>query len=456
MTAAMSASNRVIVVSAFAFLAVGFVALVAIVAANFWLSQRAESFFTQQIAARDARAAAVELRNDVQAAESAQRGYLLTNNEIYLSPYDVAKAQAERQLGRLRELLSPFAESVTPLERLSALVSQKFDETDETITLKRNRHDDEAMALINTNQGKSLMDEANVFITGIVSASDDRLTAGAAEQQTNAGWLRLVSIVSGIVIVVVVGGAAYLLLRYVRELRLTRDEVEGLNAALERRVAERTADLTQARDRAEVLLREVNHRVANSLALISSLVNLQKKTVKDEAARKALDETQERIFAISLVHRRLYGGSDARAVPLDDYLSGLLDHLRTSLRNEAQGVRLTYEADAIALPTDASVNLGVVVTEWVTNAFKYAYPDGDGEIRVRARKLPEGDVELCVEDDGVGHAEGAPIKGTGLGSRIVTAMATSLGAKVDYLSPGAGMTARLVFRPVDDALTADP
>jgi two-component sensor histidine kinase/CHASE3 domain sensor protein len=456
MTCRMAGSSRVIVVSAFAFLAVGFVALAAIVAANFWLSQRAESFFTQQIAARDTRAAAVELRNDVQAAESAQRGYLLTGNEIYLAPYDVAKTQAERQLGRLRELLIPFPDAAAPLERLAALVSQKFDETDQTVTLKRNRHDDEAMALINTNQGKSLMDEANVFITGIVSQADDRLTAGAAEQQANAGWLRLVSMVSGVVIVVVVGGAAYLVLRYVRELRRARDEVEGLNAALEGRVAERTADLTQARDRAEVLLREVNHRVANSLTLISSLVNLQKKTVRDEAARKALDETQERIFAISLVHRRLYGGSDARAVPLDDYLSGLLDHLRTSLRNESQGIRLTYEAESIALPTDASVNLGVVVTEWVTNAFKYAYPDGNGEIRVRARTLPEGEVELCVEDDGVGHMDGAPIKGTGLGSRIVTAMAASLKAQVDYLSPGAGMTARLVFRPMADAVASDP
>jgi two-component sensor histidine kinase len=200
----------------------------------------------------------------------------------------------------------------------------------------------------------------------------------------------------------------------------------------------------------------VNHRVANSLTLISSLVNLQKKTVRDEAARKALDETQERIFAISLVHRRLYGGSDARAVTLDDYLSGLLDHLRTSLRNEGQGIRLTYEAEPITLPTDASVNLGVVVTEWVTNAFKYAYPDGNGEIRVRARKLPEGDVELCVEDDGVGHAEGAPIKGTGLGSRIVTAMAASLRAQVDYPAQGPGMTARLLFRPAEDGVAADP
>lgn len=452
----MAASNRVIVVSAFAFLAVGFVALVAIVAANFWLSQRAESFFTQQIAARDTRAAAVELRNAVQSAESAQRGYLLTDNEIYLAPYDLAKDQAERQLGALRGLLSGYPEAGSPLERLSQLMSQKFDELDETVTLKRNRHDDEAMALVNTNQGKSLMDEANVFITGIVSQADDRLTQGAAEQQANAGWLRLVSEVAGVLIVVVVGGAAFLLLRYVRELRRARDEVEGFNAALEQRVAERTVDLTQARDRAEVLLREVNHRVANSLALISSLVNLQKKTVADGPARKALDETQERIFAISLVHRRLYGGSDARAVTLDDYLSGLLDHLRTSLRNEGQGIRLTYEAEPIALPTDASVNLGVVVTEWVTNAFKYAYPDGNGEIRVRARKLPEGEVELCVEDDGVGHLDGAPIKGTGLGSRIVAAMATSLGAEVDYPSQGAGLTARLVFRPVERNAAGEP
>ncbi|MER9401465.1 sensor histidine kinase [Mesorhizobium sp. M0615] len=190
---------------------------------------------------------------------------------------------------------------------------------------------------------------------------------------------------------------------------------------------------------------EVNHRVANSLALVSSLVNLQSKAVEDRASKEALAETQERIFAISLVHRRLYGSSDVRSVALDEYLTGLLDHLRTSLRSQVHGVSLTYEIKPIDLETDISINLGVVVTELVTNAFKYAYPDGVGEIRVRLGRLPGEQAELLVEDDGVGRADGAPAKGTGVGSRIISAMCISLGAKLNYKDLQPGTAAHLMF-----------
>jgi two-component sensor histidine kinase len=132
-------------------------------------------------------------------------------------------------------------------------------------------------------------------------------------------------------------------------------------------------------------------------------------------------------------------------VQLDDYLSGLLEHLKTSLRSSGQGVNLVYDIPAVPLATDASINLGVVVTEWVTNAFKYAYPDGTGEVRVTVRQLPEDTLELVVEDDGVGRAEGAPAKGTGLGTKIVTAMATSMRAKIDYGAGQPGTSARLIF-----------
>jgi two-component sensor histidine kinase len=426
----------------------------AIVAMNFWLGERAQSYFEGAISARDTRIAAVELRNAMQTAESSERGFMLTGNEIYLAPYQTAKIQAQRHLSALQTLLSPSSGSDVSLARLETLLAAKFAEFDRTIALKRDKRDDEALAIFRTNSGKALTDEANVFFAGIIGRADDKLTSGVDEQRANTAWVRLVSGLGSLVILAVVGGAAYGIAGYTKELRTTRDEVNALNAELEERVATRTVDLARARDRAEVLLSEVNHRVANSLALVSSLVSLQSKALTDQSAKNALAETQDRIFAISLVHKRLYGAGDVRAVDLSEYLTGLLEHLRTSLRSQGHGVTISFRIDPVELPTDASINLGVVVTELVTNAFKYAYPQGLGEIRVSLIRLDQR-VELLVEDDGVGRAEGEPAKGTGVGTRIVNAMCTSLGSRVEYQNRNPGTSARLCFPLKSTSTIAD-
>jgi two-component sensor histidine kinase len=290
------------------------------------------------------------------------------------------------------------------------------------------------------------MDEANVFLSGIVRAADRRLTEGVEEQRANAAMLRLASILGAVVIVLVVGGVMVTAYRYTREIGQARDEVRALNAGLEERVARRTADLAQERDRAEVLLAEVNHRVANSLTLVSSLVRLQANALGDKAAKDALEEAQARILAISLVHKRLYSSGDVRFVALDEYLATLLEQLETSMRAGGHGgASLSHQLEPLRLRTDASVNLGVVVAEWVTNAFKYAYPDRAGNVRVRLRRLADGRGELVVEDDGVGRQDNAPLKGTGLGTRIVKGVAAAMRAEVEYLRRQPGTTARLVF-----------
>jgi len=428
------------------FLIIGFIALFAIVGMNFWLGERAQSYFDDVSAARDIRIAAVELRNALQTAEASQRGFIISRNEIYLAPYQSAKYQAQRRLSALQALLASQPGSDMTLSRLNDLLAAKFDELDRTIALKRDQKDEEALAIFRTNKGKALTDEANVYFSGIIAKADSRLTAGVGEQRANAILLRLVSGIGALIIVAVVGGTAYGTARYTRQLRETRDQVGALNGKLEQRVADRTAALAQARDRAEVLLSEVNHRVANSLALVSSLVTLQAKALQDPVAKDALAETQDRIFAISLVHKRLYSSDNVRSVDLNEYLSGLIDHLRTSLRSQGHGVTIASVIEPIALEIDASINLGVVVTELITNAYKYAYPDGVGEIRVLLRRVDE-QIELVVEDDGIGHAEGLPAKGTGVGTRIVKAMCMSLGGQIQRQQRDRGTAASLVFRP---------
>jgi two-component sensor histidine kinase len=439
----MPVSTRLVVSSTIILLAIGFVALLGIVSMTLWLGERTQTYFEEVIEVRDQRTATLELRNALYVAESAQRGFLVTGNEIYLAPYDLSRAQMNRQIIRMKELFAVRPEALPAVTRIEELSLSKFAEMDESITLKRNQQD-EALALFRSNRGKAIMDEANVFMSGLIAGIDERLERGMAEQQDNARLLRLVAGLGTVLIVIVIGAAGFVLSRYTRELRGAHDEVAALNAGLERRVEERTRDLVAARDRATALLSEVNHRIANSLALVSSLVGLQTKALKDDAAKDALAETQDRIFAISLVHKRLYSAGTVGVVQLDDYMSALLDHLSASLRGAGQHISLTYRIEPLTLPTDVCVNLGVVVTEWVTNAFKYAYPDGNGEVRVTVTAV-DGNVRLSVEDDGVGKVEGAPARGTGLGSRIVMAMATSLQAIVSYEPRSHGTAATLAF-----------
>src|SRR5688572_25003637 len=122
----MPISSRAVIASTFAFLAVGFVALFGIVGMTVWLGERAQVYFDQVIEARDTRGATVELRNAVLAAESAQRGFIVTGNEIYLAPYDTSKAMAQRQLAEVKRLLAPYPDSATAVERLTTIVGEKF------------------------------------------------------------------------------------------------------------------------------------------------------------------------------------------------------------------------------------------------------------------------------------------------------------------------------------------
>ena len=206
-------------------------------------------------------------------------------------------------------------------------------------------------------------------------------------------------------------------------------------------------EVARARDRAEAMLREVNHRVGNSLQLVSSFISLQSRAIKDPEAKEAFRATQARIEAVSQVHRRLYTSADMMRVSLDGYLGSLAEELALSLCAGADACAIHVEAAPLETTTDRAVAVGVLVAELVTNAVKYAYPETPGgEIRVRLEQVDQTQARLTVEDDGVGVAagDGAP-KGSGLGRTIIAAMARDLSSEIAYVYGPVGLRATLTF-----------
>ena len=196
----------------------------------------------------------------------------------------------------------------------------------------------------------------------------------------------------------------------------------------------------------EVLLREVNHRVGNSLQIIASLLHLQASSSTQDDVKAALTNAMGRVAAVAQVHRRLYTSHDLKSVLLNQYLDALLEDLRRSAEGNRMS-RLTLKAEPIEIDPDRAVAIGIIVNELVMNAVKYAYPDGAGPIHVDLNAQGD-DLVLSIADDGVGlNAETDP-RSTGMGQRIVTAMAFKLDAGVERDPAHAGTRIVLRFRRV--------
>lgn len=219
-------------------------------------------------------------------------------------------------------------------------------------------------------------------------------------------------------------------------------------ARLKREREEHQQQIAKAKERAELLLLEINHRVANSLALVASVARLQARMLTDEAARHALADMEMRIGAIASIHRVLYTSAVDNLVDLDVYLKTLVEELRKAMHADNRAHTIEVEASTGASASaEKTVALGVIVTELVTNAYKYAYPAGvDGRIRVMLTRQSDDALELVVEDFGVGVGSGeAKPKGSGLGSRMVKSMAASIGSEVRQEPTAAGTRMVLAF-----------
>jgi two-component sensor histidine kinase len=154
-----------------------------------------------------------------------------------------------------------------------------------------------------------------------------------------------------------------------------------------------------------------------------------------------------RVAAVAQVHRRLYTSHDLKSVLLNQYLDALLEDLRRSAEGNRMS-RLTLRSEPIEIDPDRAVAIGIIVNELVMNAVKYAYPDGAGPIDVSLTAQGD-DLVLSIADQGVGLNARTDPRSTGMGQRIVTAMASKLDASVERDPGHAGTKIVLRFRRVN-------
>jgi two-component sensor histidine kinase len=201
--------------------------------------------------------------------------------------------------------------------------------------------------------------------------------------------------------------------------------IELLRVATRENIAgEERLKKTQASEWAEqTRLKESVHRLRNDLAALASLLTLQSR--RQPEAADALAAAANQIRALGRLHARLSQADGAAVVCSDDFLRELVGDLQAAHFSEG-GVRLELEADRQALPVKTATTLGLTVNELVTNAAKYAFPNGRGVIEVSFRR--QGDVDtLTVADDGVGP--GDKVQGTGMGSDLMGRLAGQLGGE---------------------------
>ena len=202
----------------------------------------------------------------------------------------------------------------------------------------------------------------------------------------------------------------------------------------------------------EFLIKEIHHRVKNNLNLVVSLLSLQDPGEQGGALHKALDEAISRVHAIAQIHDFLYRGEDLRSVPLGPYLKALGAHLR-EFGTEAHGsVTLVISGDEdLSLEPKRAVSCGLMVTELVTNALKYAFPPGgprprSPEVRVMAERREGGMVALEVRDNGVAKDQAPETpKGSSLGTLLVNALTQQLEGTVVRSHTEEGYTVTLLF-----------
>ncbi len=216
----------------------------------------------------------------------------------------------------------------------------------------------------------------------------------------------------------------------VRQTRRIRD--------LNTRLNETIADKDQLLEQKEFLIGEVNHRVQNSLQLVSGFLALQATETTDEAFKRMVEEARRRIQAVALVHRRLHRGDQLELVDTARYLGDLCEE-SVSAMGPKWAEQLVLDLAPIGMRTDRAITMGLLLTELMINTNKYAYDGAPGPLEIRLTE-ERNRMRLTVTDRGKGRVGSRK----GFGSRMMDAMVRQLGGELTYEDATPGLRAILV------------
>lgn len=430
----MPISSIAFVRSSALFLLIGVAALLGIVATNLMLFERTQSYFDNVLLARDTRNMVASLLSRLQDMETGQRGYLLTGEEPYLAPYEEGKVEIEPLLQRLRARMGAYPEIQPTLTQVETLVTTKLAEMSDTVSLARDGRRADAMRLIETDQGKLLMDNLRQLLSDMQRVMEQRVSEEASAQQSSASLLRWTTIFGAVIIAAVVLGAIWMVLLYTRELGNARKQVEQLNIELEKRVKERTADLARANEEVQRFAYIVTHDLRAPLVNImgftaeleTSLASLQAYVATVEAreddpafaeVKTAADaDMPEALEFIRSSTRKMDGLINAilklsregrrQLKPELIELNAMLEQASANVQHQISEADGEVTLD-IAVPTMISDRLSLeqVIGNLLDNAVKYRDAQRPLRIDIAARQAVDNTIQLEIADNGRGIAQ---------------------------------------------------
>ena len=469
----------------------GLLVLVAIVASSLWLTLATERNFDAVVTAREVRSASADLMSLVQDAETGQRGFLLTRERDYLTPYSEAVARFGERFERLRTAVADLPQMDPFVDRLDVSLAAKMAELAATVEVAQGGDFAQALAMVGDGRGKALMDEARAGFASILERSETTLVAAIAAQEQTAARLRWVTIIGAIVILGLAGAAAWTIMGYTGEIVTARRELESLNAGLEERVAERTDALVKANDEIQRFAYIVTHDLRAPLVNIMGFTSELETTFKpieayvDAEGEKAEELKAEALLALKTDAPEALDFIRSSTRKMDGLINAILKisregaralkpervMLETQLEAAAAAVHhqaaetgggITIDAQVDRMVTDR-FSLDQIVGNLLDNAIKYRAPDRPLQIVARTRSQRAGWVAIEVEDNGRGIAAGDHERifelfrrsgtqntpGEGIGLAHVRSLVRNLGGDITVRSDFGVGTTFTVLLPAD-------